>query len=141
MIAPAVWLILSGLALSVPRPNPARGPGEVIRLVVGALQRNDSPVPNAGVFTAYQFASPGNRAVTGPYGRFLQIVKSQESRPLMGQHAEEFGELMLHGDQAEQDVRVQPDQGPAISYRFSVSRHTTGACAGCWLVDGVVRVR
>lgn len=141
MISAAAWLILPALALSVPRPNPARGPAEVIRLVAGALQNNDSPAPNAGVFTAYQFASPGNRAVTGPYGRFLRIVKSQESRPLFGRHAEEFGELAIHGDEAEQDVRVYPDNGPAVTYRFLLSRQTTSDCAGCWLINGVVRVR
>jgi len=76
-----------------------------------------------------------------PYGRFLQIVKGPEARPLFGRHVEEFGELIVHGDEAEQEVRVYLDNGPAIVYRFVVSRQTTAECAQCWLVDGVVRVR
>ena len=141
MISAGAWAILLGLTVSLPRPNATLGPAEVIRTIAAALQNNDSPIPNAGVFTAYQFASPANRANTGPYGRFLRIVRSEETLPLFGKRAQEFGELVMRGDQAVQDVRVQSDGGPAITYRFSVSRQKAGACAGCWMVDGVVRVR
>jgi hypothetical protein len=140
MIAAGTWLLLAGLAVSPPRPHPELGPGEVIRTVAEALQNINSPLPNAGIFTAYQFASPGNRAATGPYGRFLRIVKGPESRPLLGKHAHEFGELVIRGDEAEQEVRLGQDDGTTITYRFILSRQTSPTCSRCWLVDGVLRL-
>ena len=140
MIPAGMWFALLGVAASIPLPNSERGPAEVVGIVAEALQNNNSPIPNAGVFTAYQFASPANRAATGPYGRFLQIVRGQESRPLIGRHPLDRGELVIRGYRAEQDVRVHPDGGPAITFRFLLSRQTAGSCAACWMVDGVVRV-
>jgi hypothetical protein len=141
MISAGAWVVLLGLTVSPPRPNAALSPAEVIQTVAAALQNNNSPMPNAGIFTAYQFASPGNRAATGPYGRFFRIVKSGDSAPLFGKRAQEFGEIIIHGDKAEQDVRVPAAGGTALTYRFTLSRQSAGQCVGCWMVDGVVRVR
>ena len=135
-----VPLMLMSVAWGAPKPSAELGPGEVIRTVAAALQNNDFPLRNAGVFTAYQFASPGNREVTGPYGRFLRIVRSEDSRPLFGQNPEEFGALVVEGSGAQQDVRVQTPAG-SITFRFTLSRQRAGPCPGCWMIDGVVRVR
>jgi len=134
------WFALFAIAFSQPMPSIQLSPGEVIRTVAAALQNNDSPLRNAGVFTAYQFASPGNREVTGPYGRFLRIVRSEDSRPLFGIYPEEFGPLTVNGSEAQQDLRVQTPAGP-VNFRFTLSRQKAGPCPGCWMIDGVVRVR
>jgi hypothetical protein len=141
MISAGAWVVLLGLTVSPPRPNAALSPAEVIRTVAAALQNNNSPIPNAGIFTAYQFASPANRAATGPYGRFFRIVKSYDSAPLFNKGLQEFGEVTVRGDKAEQDVRVPARDGTALTYRFTLSRQSAGACSGCWMVDGVVRRR
>jgi hypothetical protein len=117
MISAGAWVVLLGLTVSPPRPNAALSPAEVIRTVAAALQNNNSPMPNAGIFTAYQFASPGNRAATGPYGRFFRIVKSGDSAPLFGKRAQEFGEIIIHGDKAEQDCPHIPVHSLAAERR------------------------
>src|ERR1700722_10587864 len=78
-------------------PNPALAPHEVIAAVVEALQHNNSPRPNAGVMAVYQFASPANRRVTGPYGRFFLSVKSPPYAPLLRASAVEFDAIRLDG--------------------------------------------
>ena len=54
----------------LPTPDPSDGPEQVIEMQVRALAENDTPVENAGIKTAYNFASPANRRVTGPLDRF-----------------------------------------------------------------------
>jgi Domain of unknown function (DUF5658) len=76
-------------------------------LRVAALRNYNSPIPNAGVFTAYRFASPANPAVTGPYGHFLRLV------------------------------RVHSDPGRDAVFKFILSRQREGPYRSCWMVDGV----
>ena len=127
-----------------PRPNPSLAPGEVIRTVVEALQNRNSPSPNAGIFTVYQFASPANRVNTGPYGNFLRLVKFAGFDSLFSGRADSFGPLAVAGDRAQQKVRFRVAGGGAVWFRFAVSRQsseqTRGRCAGCWMVDGVAPV-
>lgn len=133
----ALLALLSWTATNPPRPNPRLGPDEVIKIVVQALRNNNTPVPNAGVFTVYQFSSPANHAVTGPYGHFLRLVKSTGFAPLLGDHPLEFRPIQVDGDHAKQTVRIRMDAQSAVVFRFTVSRQSGGPCRGCWMVDGV----
>jgi hypothetical protein len=138
------WWLLASLAAES-RPNPGLSPGEVIRTVVEALQNCNSPAPNAGIFTVYQFASPANRANTGPYGNFLRLVKQPDFAALLARHATEFGPLSVAGDRAQQEVSYRMDDGRIARFRFALSRQTSeqtrGRCAGCWMVDQVSPIR
>lgn len=123
------------------RPNPSLGPGEVIRTVVEALQNRNSPSPNAGIFTVYQFASPANREITGPYGKFLRMVNLPDFAPLQTHGATNYGPLVLSGDHAEQDISIRLNDGRTVRFRFVVSRQITQSrCAGCWMVDQVIPI-
>ena len=137
-----VWWLLPAWLGAQPRPNPGLAAGEVIRTVVEALQNRNSPSPNAGIFTVYQFASPANRANTGPYGTFLQLVKLPGFAPLLSGHADSYGLLAIAGNHAEQTVRFRVQGGRVVRFRFVVSRQTSeqtrGLCTGCWMVDAVI---
>jgi len=127
-----------------PRPNPTLGPTEVIRTVVEALHNYNTPAPNAGIFTVYQFASPANRQNTGPYGKFLRLVRIPDFAPLLTRGATTYGPLALSGDRAEQEITIRMDDRRDSRFRFVVSRQTSqqtqGRCAGCWMVDRVMLV-
>jgi Domain of unknown function (DUF4864) len=137
----AAWWWLLAVLAGQPRPNPALDPAQVIRTVVEALDHPNSPSPNAGIFTVYQFASPGNRVNTGPYGNFLRLVKQPYFAPLLARHSTEYGPLSVSGDRAGQEVSLRMDDGQIARYHFAVSRQTSeqthGRCAGCWMVDRV----
>jgi len=130
-----IWNLYTVLRVLTGSENPKRAaePGEVIQAVSTALRHNDSPIPNAGIFTTFQFASPANLVVTGPYGRFLQLVKSADFAPMLRDNPQEFGELVVRGDHAEQILRVHSEDGHATVYRFDVARQANGG----WTVDGV----
>jgi hypothetical protein len=133
-------LLLAAHAWSAPRPSPSLSPGEVIRIVIEALRKKNFPAPNAGIFTAYRFASPANHADVGPYGRFLRIVKAPDSAPLLSGRAATFEAVSVRGNRAEETVRIPVDGGPPASYRFILTRQSDGECRGCWMVDGVIRL-
>ncbi len=125
------------MAAAVPHPNPALTPGDVVRIVTTALRHCNSPTPNAGIFTTYQFASPANRAATGPYGHFLGAVKNADFAALLQDNAEEFGSILIQNNYAEQKVTVHQRDGREVVFTFSLGRQRDGAYRGCWMVDGV----
>jgi hypothetical protein len=122
----------------LPTPDPSYGPGEVIELQLSALADNDSPVENAGIKTAYNFASPANRRVTGPLDRFVTMVEGPQYAP-MADHVEAVtGPLERDGSGASQRVTVTGPDGRTVTYEFGVSEQSDGPFAGCWLTDRVL---
>ena len=140
LLAVAVALAVApGDAPGDPDPSPEYGPADVVRIQVEAMQRNDDPAPDAGIATAFRFASPGNRAATGPLDRFARMVHGPTYRDLLGSERADFGAVVVDGDRAAQRVTLSHADGRTATYVFGLSRQTGGACDGCWMTDSVVR--
>jgi hypothetical protein len=120
-----------------PQPSPDLSPDDVVRIVATALRHYNSPTPNAGIYMAYQFASPANRAATGPYGHFLGAVKNRDFAALLHENPEEFGPIVVTNNYAEQKVTVHESGGHDVIFTFSLGRQRDGVYRGCWMVDGV----
>ena len=136
-----IWYLQLAFLVAQPLPDPRLRPEEVIRTVVEALHNHNSPSPNAGIFTVYQFASPANRQSTSPYGKFLRLLRLPDFAPLLTRGVTSYGPLALSGDHAEQDIRIRMNDGRNAQFRFVVSRQMQGRCAGCWMVDQVIPIR
>lgn len=121
-------------------PSPALRPEEVVRLVTEALGRNDSPAADTGIATAFAFASPGNRQVTGPLTRFVLMVRSPMYEPLLSYATIAYAPIRLDGDRAEQLVSVTDADGKPAAFLWSLSRQSSGAFKDCWMTDGVIRI-
>lgn len=132
-------------------PSPELTPDEVVRTVVGALARNDSPSPQSGVSVAFNFASPSNRNATGPFHRFVLLVHSGQYLPLINHTAAEFGPVRVDNDRATRLVTVRDSFGQPAHYVFLLARHAAEgvsplgpagdpALDGCWLTEGVIRI-
>ena len=143
-------LVLSALLVSVvvlfaaapdadPEPSPDLSAADVVRIQVEALQANDDPHPDAGIEAAFRFASPGNRAATGPLPRFARMVKGPVYGDMLGFARAEYGEIALEGDRAAQRVTLVQDDGSRVTYVFTLSRQAGGEYDGCWMTDGVTR--
>lgn len=114
-------------------PSATLTPHEVVAAQLAAL-RDNTPDGLARVFA---FASPANRAVTGPVTRFVAMLR--EGYPeLLGHRRADFGELLVHGDEAAQAVEIIDGDGRGHRYVFLLSRQHGGACPECWMTDGVV---
>lgn len=119
---------------SVDGPDPALNPAEVVAAQLVAFKENGPD--DAGIARAYRFASPRNRRERGPLPRFARMIKHSFPDMLTYERVE-FALLRVKSGQAAQLVTlVQPD-GSRRPYVFRLSRVTTDACEGCWMVDGV----
>ena len=138
----AATFVVAAVADRGPTPDPDPSPewtaAEVIRFQVEALQRNDEPYPNAGIATAFEFASPGNKAATGPLDRFTEMVHGPAYRDMLGFERAEYGMVKTDGDLAVQEVTLVHADGRRATYLFGVSRQSGGAYDGCWMTDAVV---
>lgn len=119
-------------------PNPNLSPADVVRIQLTALQHNDDPTPNAGIETAFQFAAPANRAITGPIDRFIQLVKNPLYAPMLNFVSAEV-ECGEQGDEeATLRVTVRAQLGEWVRYVFSLERQLEYPYSGCWMTAGVV---
>ena len=113
-----------------------RGPAEVIRIQVSALR--DNSVSNDGIKRTFEFASPRNKAQTGPLERFVQMVLSPPYRPLVNHAKASYSRIESTEDLASQRVTVTNESGKATSYQWALSRQRDPEFLGCWMTDAVI---
>ena len=123
---------------TLPQPSPDLSPEEVVRVQLGALQHNDEPFENAGVETAFLFASPANKRVTGPLGRFALLFDTPAYRPMIDHASAEYGAFEVRGNAAQGSVILSTPGGERVGYMFTLSKQT-GEFGGAWMTDGVRR--
>lgn len=123
----------------LPAPDPAYGPGRVVEIQLSALANNDEPVTNAGIKTAYNFASPANRRATGPLDRFVRMVEGPMYAPMIDHTEAVTGPVERDGESATQRVTLTGPTGRTVTYAFGLSTHDGSGVppAGCWLTDRV----
>ena len=119
-----------------PEPTPELSPEAVVRIQAEALRRNDEPAPDAGIATAFRFASPSNRRATGPLARFARMIRGGYS-DMIGFERAEYEPVRVVGDRAAQAVTLVQRDGRRVTYTFSLARQRGGAYDGCWMTDGV----
>jgi hypothetical protein len=122
----------------LPTPTPDEGPGEVVERQLDALATNDEPFADAGVLTAYNFASPANRASTGPSERFVRMVRGPTYAPMIDHVEAVTGPVERDGTRAEQRVTLTGPEGRTVTYVFGLSRQARGPFEGCWMTDRVL---
>ncbi|RCU48349.1 DUF4864 domain-containing protein [Haloplanus salinus] len=124
----------------VPAPDPSYGPERVVGIQLEALATNDDPIPDAGIKTAYNFASPANRRQTGPLDRFVRMVEGPQYAPMIDHEDAIRGPLERTESRADQQVTLTGPDGRTETYRFGVSKQSGGSLDGCWLTDRVLVV-
>lgn len=135
----ALWLSLTfpGFRTAIadePPVSPAAtlSPAAVVEAQLAAL-REDS---DDGLLRAFSFASPANRAQTGPAPRFAEMIRKGYPE-LLGHQTAVLGPSKLEDDTAMQAVDVISREGQLFHYLFILSRQPGGDCSGCWMTDGV----
>jgi hypothetical protein len=122
----------------LPTPDPAHGPERVVSVQLDALATNDDPFENAGIGTAYNFASPANRRTTGPFDRFVRMVTGPQYAPMVDHVEATTGPMERNGTTAEQRVTLTGPDGRTVTYVFGLSSRREGALDGHWLTDRVL---
>lgn len=120
------------------QPIPELSPEQVIKIQLNNLQRNDEN--DNGIQGAFVFASPANKASTGPVQRFIRMVKNPLYKPMLNFRRAQLQPIHIAGDIAQQLVTLVDAQGQSASYLFTLSRQPLGPYMGCWMTDSVQRV-
>lgn len=121
-------------------PDPRLAPAEVVRIQLEALRANAELPDNGGIRLAFRFASPGNRASTGPVERFISVVQQPPYAPMLNHREARLGQRVQEGDRVAQQVTLTTLDFRTVSYVFVLRHETLERCAsGCWVTDAVHR--
>lgn len=133
-------LLLPLLVAVAPTPTPvpqaSLTPEAVVRLQLDALRDNNRPSADSGIATVFGFASPPNRAQTGPLPRFVKMIRSNYADLLNHREARLF-KTQFEAGQAIQPVEVISKDGASFRYLFILRRYDLPQ-GRCWLTEGVV---
>lgn len=138
LIALAVTLPAMSAAVQLQQPNPSLSPADVVRIQLQAMQHNDQPAPDAGIATAYGFASPGNHGETGSLSHFRDVIHA-EYQPMIDSRKIILGATRVEDGHALQPVNVIASDGLAYSYLFILSRQHDAPYRNCWMTDSVLQ--
>jgi hypothetical protein len=119
-------------------PRPELTPQQVVEYQLLVLQRNDQPLPDAGIEKAFRFASTANKKSTGPISHFISMVHSAGYAPLLNAKESTVIRAQVEDDQAKILTRVVSAGGSEMFYLFLLSRQPEGENTNCWMTDGVI---
>ncbi len=120
------------------QPSASLSPAAVVRIQMEALGMNDEPYADRGIEITFRFASPRNKAFTGPLERFRAMIRGSVYAPMLNHKSVAYENLQIDGGRAQVDVIVRTRENRYIGYRFGLSRYGVPACEGCWMTDSVV---
>ncbi len=122
-------------------PSPSLSASDVVLAQLDGLRQEPRSGDGAGpgLQVVWAFASPGNRAATGPLDRFASMLRGEAYVGLLGHRAVQLGPLLELGDEARQEVLVLAADDRTLGFTWVLGRQVGGAQHGCWLTDGVLR--
>ena len=115
-------------------PDPGFSPGDVIRIQLEALRNNDER--DRGIAVAFRFASPANRANTGPLSRFITMIERGPYALMLDFSHADYGPVETVHDQARQRVTLTGALA-STTYWFFLSRQSEAPYVDCWMTDAV----
>ena len=115
-------------------PDPVLTPGEVVRIQLEALRHNDGQ--DRGIAVTFRFASPANRANTGPFPRFAAMIKNGPYALMLDFREARYGPVEIVAKLARQRVTLT-GAGGRMTYWFYLSRQVTPPYVDCWMTDAV----
>ncbi len=129
-----------GLGDAGVRPSPGLSVTDVVLAQLDGLRREQRAGAGAGpgLQQVWAFASPGNRAATGPLDRFADMLRGPVYGGLLEHRAAQLGPVLELGDEAQQEVLVITSDDRALGFTWVLGRQEDPPHAGCWLTEGVL---
>ena len=119
-------------------PNPQLKAVEGVKFQLDALRQNND---GDGIAATFRFASPANKAQTGPLSRFSRLFDNPQYSPMLNHYSAEVELLTSSETNASIGTALVDGNGDVHWYQFELSRQTLPDCDGCWMTDAVVRVK
>ena len=137
LLVSRVSIVTATDAPELPKPNSELQPGEIVEIVINALAKNDQPFPNAGIQTTFNFASPANRAFTGPLDRFTTLVKGPVYGQMVNHLDSTLSQVIVEDGKALCLVQIVDSENETSYYAFRLELQQEGDYAGMWLTEAV----
>lgn len=118
-------------------PNPSLSPQSVVQFQLQALRTDAN---GEGIEATFRFASPSNKAITGPLERFSKLFDAEQYRPMLNHQDAEVKLLNSDGTVAEVMAALVDANGEYFWYQFKLSRQNKSPYNNCWMTDAVLRV-
>ncbi|MFK7893447.1 MAG: DUF4864 domain-containing protein [Granulosicoccus sp.] len=119
------------------QPSTEFSPQQVIEIVIEALGGNGETEGDVGIETVYRFASPGNRANTGPLSRFTMMIKTGFA-DMLDHKGPRFEPMEIRNDKAVQAIWLLTAEGYEVGYAFQMGLQGSGIYEGMWMTEAVV---
>eukprot|EP00249_Psilotum_nudum_P018643 c26900_g1_i1 orf=732-1688(+) len=115
------------------KPSPEIEPADVVQAQLKALREID-------MATAFEFASPKNKAYTGPLSRFTEMIQGRAYNVMIGhESAEILSSLFISPCKFQQRVFIKGANDNQATFSWSLSKQEEGIFQGCWMTDSVHR--
>jgi len=116
-------------------PNPDLEPRDVVRLQLAGL--SDEKTNGVGILQCFCFASPANRAVTGPLERFGRMVRQGPYYGMARPRAVLIGRPQVQGRVARLLVTVIDERSQVQAFSFVLGRQEAAPFEDCWMTEAV----
>jgi hypothetical protein len=116
-------------------PRPELTPEQVVSKQVESMRA--SVLDHDRLRECYSLAAPSNRAVTGPFENFANIVRSSPYDNLGTCQAYQVGRAVIEGNSAAVLVSLLTSNGQSLAFRFLLSKQSEVPYADCWMTEGV----
>jgi hypothetical protein len=117
-------------------PHAHLSPAEVVRLQLAGLAHENAD--GVGILQCYAFASPANRAVTGPLDRFGRMVRQQPYDCMARPRALLVGRPEHDKRVARVLVTVMGADSQVHAFTFVLGRQQEAPFANCWMTEAVL---
>jgi len=111
-----------------------------VQIQMIALKDIDHPVEDAGFEITYRFASPDNKAQTGPLQRFKTLFDNPVYSPMLRYSSLEIGPTQNYTSSANVPIIITAPDGTKAAYIFRLNKQTDSPYQNCWMTSAVIRV-
>ena len=116
-------------------PDASLTPEETVLIQLKAFQESSFPSSDFGICTAWEFASPANKTVTGPFDKFQEMLLSEMYYPLVNLNEFKVEMHFEEDDYAEYFVFIKTKDNQTVHYIFDLALQSEN---DCWMVDAVL---
>ncbi|MGB0957878.1 MAG: DUF4864 domain-containing protein [Litorivicinus sp.] len=113
-------LIILAAALFLPQAHAEESPRAVLERLLYALQTNNEA--NDGIALVFDYASPSNKAMTGPLPRFIDMVSRHPYAELLQHQSAAIGPAVDRDNQRQFPIRLITEGGTAMGYLWTLEQ-------------------
>ena len=131
-------LFLKPSLAEIIKPSKEIDPGQVIKIQLSALMKNDNPYKDRGIIQTWEFAHPNNQKITGPLEKFKNMIKTDSYSMLINHSNHEILEVYMSSKIATFEVTVLDNEKKYYKFKWQVEKYNgEGFPKDCWLTTTV----